>query len=423
MMTNTTTTETTENAPQVFEIPRENVEALEARLEKLAKRAAKLGAPISFTWGEDVAKTVRITCPSCEGRRCGFCEEGRVRRTFVYRPITVSTSRPKFAGWDFLGTLNHTEIPGQVLRLMVPGVEAPIEAVNAKPGQCDHCGKVRNRTETFVVRNGEAVKIVGRNCIADFLGHQSPAHLAAMLSFVAEVTGALEESESGGGGGRARWEASDTIRTLAGVFALARTEGYKPKKFEEQATSRVMSDLLWPGRKREEQEAARLFWSETVTLADFERAWAALAWLEAQAPSSDFLSNLRAVGGAPFVSMKTLGLFCAIVPAFDREAIRRSAPKAASVHVGEVGKRQGFGLGEVTRLFWFDTNYGSTAVVLIRLADGPVLKWMTSSLPEWVETGAKVVVAKATVKEHGHYETTPQTVVTRVQLEKAEEAA
>jgi hypothetical protein len=315
------------------EIPAQNREALDARLAKLAKRAAKLGCPISYTWGAEIVKrtkerhTLVVNGGGCGGCfRCNFT--GYITIEHLYVEITVSTSRPGWAGWQFLGTLDHSSVPGSVLRRMVPGVACPEAALAVKPGWCDHCRKVRNRTETFVVQHESGdVRVVGRNCIRDFLGHNAPTDLVQWFSFLHTALAALdEEGEGSSGGGRGYIETAGGLAALATAFAVVRMDGaYRPRAMEHKSTADTVGILLFGGFG-ELERAVRAWFEEKggVTLADVERAWAALSWLANADASSDFIHNLKIVAGAPYLVYKNLGLFCAVIPAYDRDLVKRS---------------------------------------------------------------------------------------------------
>ena len=428
MTETTTTTEIVENSTARFEIPAQNREALEGKLRKLAKRAAKLGAPISWIWGAELVKPGR----KLDRDEIGLIPSIVLPVTFAdgvvfdvhYEPalfveITVSTVRPRFAGWEFLGVLNHTDIPGQVLRRMVPGIECPVEAREAAPGQCDHCRKTRARLETFIVRHAdEGVRVIGRSCLRDFLGHASAAMLAESATFASLVVDACEDACAEGYGGGSFWYAADVLDALSLAFTLCRTAGgYRPASFD-RSTRDALSCVLWPGAHPDAIRAARAVRQER-TLGDCERAWAALTWLADAPADSDFMHNIRAVAGAESINHKTLGMLCGIIPGFDRAMVKRSEKRAPSTHVGTVGARVDFGRGTVERVFPYDTMYGTGYVVIIRLESGAILKWKSSSFRG--ETG-DVVDVRATVKAHGEYKGIAQTEITRAKLEKVEAA-
>lgn len=150
-----------------YKIYEENLAGLVTRLERLNKRGARLGAT-PITWTVISHEDVPV-----EGK------PGLVER-LVNLDVTGET--PKFNGWSFVGTLNHT-VEGNMIRA-VPGVEVPVTYRDRRPG-CDHCQCDRNRRDTYIVRHDDGTyKQVGSNCLKDFLGHTDPSKLAAWAELV-----------------------------------------------------------------------------------------------------------------------------------------------------------------------------------------------------------------------------------------------
>lgn len=393
-----------------FEIPTENVPALRAKLEKLSRKAAKIGTPISWTFGDAYIVRRRL---EIQGR-----DTGRAA-LFSFTPVDVSTARPCFEGWTFLGSMDHTSAAPAVIRRMVPGVECPAYAIAAAPGTCDHCHKARQRSETFVVQHTDgSVKVVGRQCVADFLGHASAAALAQGLSYLLEACDAAEDSERGGGSGR--WDES-TLDVLIQAFAVVRVEGsFRPSSFDEKSTRSIVSSaLMGPTPYMDADEKAYLR-SLAPTLADAEQAWAALAWLSTQRVDSDYMSNLVAIASSENCPTKNFGILVSLTGAYARamgEIVRRAAAPV-SAHVGVVGERQDLGTATVERVHAFDSMYGTCHFVTLRTDAGAVLSWKASNLPEGVAVGTCWTVT-ATVKAHSDYRGTAQTEIARAKLARA----
>lgn len=402
-----------------YEIPAENVPALTARLEKLARKAAKVGQTLSIVWGDPAVRRTRRDCRWCAAGcvRCNF--RGYREEAFAFTPITVGTARPCSEGWTFLGTLDHTSAPGSVLRRMVPGVECPAYALAVAPGTCDHCNKARQRSETFVCEHTDGtVKVVGRQCVADFLGQRSAADVAGSLSFVLDVAGACEDEGGAGGWGRAR-RLDSTLDALIAACAVIRVEGaYRPSAFDETSTRSILSRVLADGTAPSDREIRARY---APIQADADQAWAVLGWLADQRVDSDFMSNIVAIASQEFVSPKNLGYLAAIPGSYARamgEIVKRQA-QAQSFHVGTVGARQAFGRGRVERVHAFDGTYGVTHFVTIRLDSGAVLSWKASNKPEWIAPGVACDVEKATVKAHTEFRGVAQTEITRASLAAA----
>jgi hypothetical protein len=64
---------------------------------------------------------------------------------------------------------------------------------------CEHCHLSRGRKETFIVRHEDGRMVqVGRQCLRDFLGHDSPDHLVALVCLETTLRASLDAEESGG---------------------------------------------------------------------------------------------------------------------------------------------------------------------------------------------------------------------------------
>ena len=130
--------------------------------------------------------------------------------------------------------------------------------------------------------------------------------------------------------------------------------------------------------------------------------------------SSDYIQSVQAIAKRGWVGTKHMGFACSIIQAYRREMARlaKEAAKALvnSQHMGTIGKRETFTL-KVNRLIFSDGFYGLTIIHLMEDKDGNVFKWFSSG-PELDE--GEFLTLKATVKGHGEYKGTKETVLTRV---------
>lgn len=397
-----------------FKIPAGNVERLKAKLADLAKRQAKIAkkgnladvTPISLIVGEKVVEFKKdpITNLPTPARIYFMCE--------------VTGLSPKLAGWTFIATLQHEE-GGTILRT-VPTVELEDGALkayrNSKP-VCDHCKVNRKRNDTFVVRNdSNVIKQVGRNCLADFLGVQSPDHLARMAELLAAAGGMAEEYEGWGSAGE---PVEDIGSFLAFAACAIRNEGWLSRtKAREQGSYRATADLAWawmhpvPGSKDknplpEEQ--------------DFKLATDALAWTDEHLTNeesdklSDYEHNLRVAVVGGIVTSRLAGITASLITYYERAIGKEILSKKAIAagHVGTVGKRETF-LLTLAQVFSVESQYGVTHIHKFVTAEGAVVVWKTGSSK--LEAGEYKV--KGTVKFHGDYKGTPQTILSRCVAEK-----
>lgn len=402
-----------------FEIPVENLEAIKARVKEVNKKAAKLGVDgVTLTVGDTVAMTV--------AHQTGL-EFGE-----VYVNVTISGQTPKFDGWTFIATLELSDA-GSLVRTM-PGMDCPPEHRD-RGNVCDHCGKSRQRTNTYVIVHDDGrTKSVGRNCLKDFMGagRLNPVNIANHFKWLLDSSG----DEGGFGGFRHGVPTYDISSVLELTGATISAYGWvsggmvKEGKHGGPATSENVRMFLnhnpdksteW---EREMVQEIRHQWDVTKErrVAD---AQAALEWLLSpdQLPvTGDYIHNIRVLAQRGWVTKKDFGFACSILNSW-RNAMHRQAEtqrreegnkKAAaeSQHVGTIGERQEFSL-KITRLMELPSDFGVKVLHFMEDAEGNRLKWFSSGGALGEESDAFVTV-KATVKKHDEYKGIKETILNRV---------
>lgn len=397
-----------ETTERVFHVPAENLAKLEKKISKLARRSERLGCgPIKL----------EIIGHAQQRRR----REGKPARIIDIAIVQVTGPAPKIPGWTFGGTLEHLALDDgtrmNILRTIIEGV--PEEFRTAKPW-CVHCDVDRRWRDTFLVRHDESGewKQVGRNCIADFLGHPAAADMAEAAEWLRELEGCdsfEDEDEGGGGFGSRTPDAWELQAFLAHCYEAMAIDGWVSKKAADiDAGRRATADSALCALNPPKGE--RYVAPEAKAL---ERAFEAIEWAsDLDAVVNDFLWNIRAIAKMGVVSRRTSGLAAAIACAYEREQGRiaeHNAQKAISKHFGTIGKRERFTL-TVSRLHSYETQYGTRTAVTLRDDEGNVALWRASGVPD-LRAGFRYTV-KATVKQHGEYEGVAQTEMQRLTVEE-----
>ena len=405
--------ETTADGRPIYVIPLDNMAALRDRLDRLNRRAVKLGQP-PIVLREVGTSERKIT--DRDGRR--------VLRIIPLVHVTVEGASPKLNGWTFLATLDHASEAGVILRI-VPGATVPLQYREALP-VCDHCKAHRRRHETFVVRHDDGRHAqVGRQCLKDFLGHQSPDALATYAEVLAEIGEACEAGEDWGEGGSGGAHRIPLDTFLAYVSLRIRTDGWcsrtKAKEWGKSATADLaLSTLDRVGDRRKMGMSPKE--EDIPTDADWTRAAAAIEWsatLRERAPESlnDYEHNLKVATAGGTCTWRTAGIVASLITTYERAmgiAAERKAAAAVSQHVGTPGKRETFKGLTCTKVLHLETQYGALNVNLFRDPAGNVLVWRTGS---WDGQIGNVYDIKGTVKAHGDYKGIKQTDLARCVVE------
>lgn len=417
----------------IYQIPEENLDKLTSQIAKLQKRAAKLNVgTISFTL---------IDYKEVEYMKNGF---PRIRRI---HNVEIEGQAPKIAGWTFVATLEPIEDEegtslGNILRTVPATAFAIPERYRTVGNNCDHCHMDRRRTETFVLASAAGIeaglakvpefKQVGRNCLRDFLGHQSPEAYATMAQILidAAALGELAEDDGYDGmGGSRRLERFEAEEFLALAACTIRTYGFRSNKvaqeFGGQSTSSLINEWLNANEKTREKN-----FKQPLVINDDDKQQAAdvYAWLQTLGQRenlNDYLYNLSLLGqGATFTS-RNFGLAVSAIPTWtkeqEREINRRKRFEADlnSKYIGNIGERITFTATVVYTAVW-DSDFGKIYFYKMKTDERDIVNYKASNNMEW-EIGVKLAL-KGTVKKQeegkkdGVSTGVKQTTVTRCSL-------
>lgn len=406
----------------IFSIPSWNVNRLEEEVKKLNKRAKKLGCDKIELTTHEVKHIVdpRYLDAVSEGNRLPLEEAPKVE----IHVIEVIGKGPIIEGWKFIGTLDHSTIPGSVLVKSVPGETVPPQFFNSDP-ICEHCNTKRYRTETFVLENVESgeYKQVGRQCIKDFLGH-NPTRIANYLTTIFRLIENLDDPDSDyyGGGGSGVW-LFDSMSVLTTTIAIIRTYGWVSRAaagYDLESTADAVIYAMSPTKSEKERENKKKFlenlrWDKEK---DSKEAEEALDWLKEQSPTNDYFHNLHALAALDDIPASMFGYWCSLIATYQKakeRLILAQRQKKLNEWFGDVKNRYDLDV-EVTKIRAYDSYYGTGNVITMLDKDGHTLVWFTNTEAD-VETGGKYKV-KATVKKHDTYDNWKQTIVTRVKIIK-----
>lgn len=434
-----------EQADEVRYVYDGNILRLHERVEKLNKRAAKLGVPeIQLVLGPAEKVYTPVNWQTASGPAVSEDPDawgkGKQIRAHERRTVELVGEPPKLAGWSFVAVIDHLS-NGTVTQY--PGYQgaADLKQFRGSDAGCDHCHTIRKRHETFVVEHEDGtVKRVGRNCIADFLGHQDPSRLLGHIGMWSSIFSDLESCyEAGMGQGEPRL---DLETFLAHVAREIRQGGWlsRGKAWElgrADATADRAQNAYWsmgsPHMTRKERERIKL------EPEDGERAVKAITWVraltDAEVEDSDYLWNLRAVCQDDYIRPKRGGLagsaIVAAERAFEKQVEREREAKKSNEHLGAEKERMTLELTLVAERE-LESDFGVTYLHRFEDAAGNCLVWFASNasfIPvegsDWEKRCmgiGETLTLSATVKRHDEYKGRKQTVVTRVGMPKAKKA-
>lgn len=324
---------------------------------------------------------------------------------------------PRVGDYTFLAKAEITD--GGVIVDVVPGEAIPAGSLERlATGECEHCRNKRARKDVFLVREASgAVVQVGRTCLRDYMGTDTPASVAARFRWERELR--EFDEEFGWGGGKPFPDAADEL--LAVTAAAIRLWGWVPKSAPESAgepTALRVASWFYAAPSDKSAQADRKALEEALEEKDWGTARAAMDWVASpEAGDSEYMENLRVILATGAVEAKRRGYACSAVAAYQRhlgrlELKRREREAAAdSQWVGSKGERlKGLKLLCVSARN-IESHYGFSILYKMRDGAGNVFSWFSSGGAD-MDPGSEYTL-DATVKDHGEYNGVRETQLTR----------
>lgn len=424
--------------PKIFEIEASMLPIVEDEIAKMNKKASKANVP---PMSVVVVKTEvrRIPVPGPAG------EQNTMSRK--YYKIRIEGTAPRMVDangnhWTLVASLDHTA-NGTIVNV-VPGNDSAklSQFYSSNPDRCDHCGKVRRRNGTFVVADSTGTNFmqVGRQCLKDFLGHESPNALLTYLAFfenLGEWLKMLERKRKQRVGDRSHDPFEEYQVSLDDVLewtvAVVDTVGYTSSKIasEQGRTSTAtyirdfvlnveyLSSYIEP-RLEQIWKDASVYRKNNLTqitqIVDDIKKWV-LSIPQAEVDKTPYYNNLQVLVKNGMVSSRNVGYAVSMYPAWKKATQQAAAPAKPSKtndYVGTVGEKIEL-VATVKSDTDIDSQFGKVQLLRFEDATGNSLVWFNNGKVVDVEVGKQYNI-KGTVKKQDEYNGRKQTSITRVKI-------
>lgn len=336
-------------------------------------------------------------------------DDGRQIEVIVHDFEIENKTIYEVPGWEFIGTIEHAS-PQNIIRTNRDDVQIPGRYWTCDP-ECEHCHKIRDRKDTYLVRNTETneFKQVGRSCLKAYTG-LDPIKCVWCLEICSYLDSLeYDKDEFMASGGKYNgFLGFDTRRVIALGIAEIKANGYASTnsvmKFEDSTKYKV-----WDNYHRDNAPVGT---PEEIAEVD--------AWVANREPDSMYERNAKTAYNLQYCQYRDFAFILSYINMCFREkqkqkekAIRdaqRERDAAVSQYVGNVGDKITFKVTDVRVLYTMEPYaYGGSTTYAYRMLDeeGNVIIWKTATD---VQQGDKI---KATVKSQGEYRGEKQTTITR----------
>lgn len=393
-----------------FDIPSERLGEVQARIDALNRKCAKLDiAPITIEHGQEIVKKVG-TWHAADA----FEAEHTTYEDVLFTPVTITFHPVKVVGsFKFVAEIEH-DVIGDENHNVISGYNLSEEAEKSYrhlASNCQHCGHIRRRNKTFIVRNIEtnADVQVGSTCIADFF----PMNVeSAILSLdIAGEIASMGDEESFGGGGRGVRMSSvkNTVEmTVAMINKFGFVSSSKAKEESEfgnftTSTATLVLMQLFPHPKMKEEDKVVPTENDIAQAAEIVNGWKENLVPHLNDDTLDqFAYKIACCVVLDFVKPKLHNTVVGSVGYSLRKLQEQKAPKTAVLneYLPNVKEKDKVSLQlTVSRINAIQGNYGTTTIVNFLDAAGHALTWFASGelASDFLEVG-KTYTIKATVK-------------------------
>jgi hypothetical protein len=299
-----------------------------------------------------------------------------------FTEVAFQGNAPKLNGWSFVGKIEADGATAIVKS--VPGEEIPEHYRYSNPMNCDHCGIDRKRNATFVVKNGEEFKQVGKSCMADFLGHSSPEQVIAYASSLVEVLdqigGEISDFESGG----SFKSYFDIELVVAATIVSIKKFGFV-KSSEQNSTKNDVTEYFLSSNVRNS------FHSEISK--NLEEAKAVIEKMKAMGSTTKFAHNVSTIAKSAYVSLANIGYV--VAGAFSCTKPVATVKPFSDVAIGEAGSKVAIDAIVISATAFQRDAYhyydnGLSKILMMRTADDQLIKMFSSNME--IEAGDSVII-------------------------------
>jgi hypothetical protein len=380
-------------------IPTENIATLLKKVEKLNRKATKLNlSGLTYTKGATELRE--------------FKDENNKKYFIEFTEIDLDGAHPKYDGWKLISCIELDRVVGNIIKT-VPGEVLP-EEFRTVTGTCDHCHSNRVRNDVFVLQHDSGeYKVVGRSCIADFLGGQSAEQILWYASFLRSIEEGNYDNESLG-----RCKAYYNVKDiLAMSHRSIKMFGWVSKAValeqgKGSTASHVSANLFNLSNLHKYNPELII----TVTEEDEKIADEVINYFsEKDDKGNDYIYNIKSFLSAGVCTDSGIGIVVSAVSAYQRdmEFARKANDKHVSEWIGTEGKRENFVL-TFKACFSFSSYYGVTHFNHFEDASGNKVLWKASVDCDFTKDQTYTILG--TVKKHGEYKGTKQTELSRCKV-------
>ena len=403
------------------------LDELQKLVNKLNKKAAKYGHG-GYTM---TSKTVGLS--HLEDEFPELAEQRRLPMFPVFE-VTIEGTPPKIIGdYSYVGILENSLGSDEALVFSHDHEKMLEVSEDIDWGQCDKCGKKRNRSKLLVIEDEDGNLLrVGGECAKDFLG--TNFNIDSYTKDAADLFDLVGLEREKGIGGPGKFSPSFYDPKLIAQFAAAyaATGGWVSyKKGVGTPTAALVSRAMYGTVDSIMEEGARIGAFDDSNL---ERVDAMFDWIEnlseEELEANQYYYDLHQMAKSNVVVQKRIGMMASLAVAYENHLTRQKENEAKaeaassyadSKHLGEIGGKLTKKKVTVTDVKYLrEGEYGPR--YLVKLADednNVIISWVGEGKLTDLDEGAEIVMSSGKVEDHDEFNGIKQTTLSNIRFKPA----
>jgi hypothetical protein len=373
-----------------FSINLNNYSQFKIRLESLNKKASKLNLD-----------SIKI-----ENER-HFLQKIEIDNKTLYIDkveITISYKNIKYGEYEFIGTIDHNEGCGNLIKT-APNKIIPNNYFNAN-SDCDHCNVKRYRTETFIFKDDNGYKQVGRTCLAEFFGID-PLNRLKFYSSINDI-GSFDDEY---GFNNYKFDFKyETIEVLSVGLSVINEEGYVSKtKSINDGIDSTSSIMLTAYSSFKSDYLKKIFLNKDSFI---QKANDIIAWGKEKYnnPTNEYQHNMKVILNSSEIKSNMFGYLISLYPQYIKDLESKEVNNNNNEFIGSINEKITTDIF-VSKIIQQNTQFGISYIIrMLEKNTNNTIVWFTST-NKLNEGESYKIMGK--VKDHNTWNGINQTILTR----------
>lgn len=372
-----------------YTIPAIVKDALQKKLEKLAKKANTYGNHLNWSFSDEFVATRNVYKTDFETKTQVWVGEQKVYAV----EVTIDSDIIKKDGYTVVAQIEKIGYGQNLVKMLDDSI--PEVAWYTMPLFCEHCGTHKVKRFSFIVKDESGnCKQVGKTCLKDYCGIY-PELIAMSKELTDEIVENYDIEEYKFGICDFGF---DVLNEIAIAHDIIKEFGYVKADENHSTKSRLMFETHEPSA---EATAFAEKMRDELSKADYSEL-------------TDFLRNVKSMIDAKYCRMSAFGYLAYAPVAFQNFMKKKEQEqnldnaKGLSDYIGNVGDKITVEVKEARLVTSWETVYGFTHLYKFVTTDDNVVVWYASKC---IDENAKKI--SGTIKDHKEYNGEKQTVLTR----------